>query len=100
MPGCARPARMRGQALRHESPVVVVEAHHVGDRAERHEVEQTREVRLRAAGESAARAQLRPQLQHRIEHDTDAGQVLARKPAAGLIRIDDASGAGRRSPGR
>ena len=42
------------QALRHQPPIVVVQAHDVGDGAERDQVEQLREVGLRARGEGAA----------------------------------------------
>ena len=77
------------EPLRDQRPVDPVEAHDVGHRAERDQVEQRAEVRLRAAGESAARAQLRPCGQQHVEHDADAGEMLARKRASGLIRIDD-----------
>ncbi len=52
-----------------------------------------------AVGECAARAQLRPCGQQHVEHDADAGEMLARKRASGLIRIDDQRGC-RKSGGR
>ena len=76
------------QALLHEHAIVCVELDDVRHGAQRDEIEQARERRL--ALESAAPAQLGTQRQHEIEHDTDAREMLARKPAVGLIRIHDA----------
>ncbi len=42
MPGTQRPARMRLSALRDQHAVVGIERHHIGDRAERDQIEQLR----------------------------------------------------------
>ena len=63
--------------------------HDVGDGAERDEIEQRAEVRLRACDESTPLAQMRAQRAQHVEHHTDAGEVLRRKRAARLVRIDD-----------
>ena len=80
------------QALLHRDPVVGVKLHHVGDRAKRDQIEQRAEIGPALAFERATLAQLGAQRQHQIEHDTDAGQILARKAAARLIRVNDAPG--------
>ncbi len=80
------------EPLRDQRPVDPVEAHDVGHGAERDEVEQRAEIRLRAVGEMAALAQRRARGEQHVEHDADAGEVLARKGASGLIRIDDQRG--------
>ena len=77
------------QALRDQAAVVAVEPHDVGDGAERDQVEQGVEPRLLGDAELAARAQLGAQRQQHVEGDADAGQVLAREGAAGLVRVDD-----------
>src|SRR5207302_10818220 len=41
----------------------------------------------------SALAELGPQGKHHVEHHADAREALARKRAAGLIGIDDGSGA-------
>ena len=76
---------MRRKPLLDEDAVRLVEAHDVGDGAERHEVEQRREIRP-VARERAGFAQLRARGGEHVEHHADAGDVLARKRAAGLVR--------------
>ena len=80
------------EALRDQRPVDPVERDDVGHRAERDEIEQCREIRRRAVGEMAAFAQRRARGEQHVEHDADAGEVLARKGASGLIRVDDQRG--------
>ena len=78
------------QALRDQDAVVRIELHHVGDRAERDQVEQAVEARLgMRVGEGVAAAQFRPQREQHVEHHADARDALARKRAARLVRIDD-----------
>jgi hypothetical protein len=91
-PACARPAADPSRPCATSRPVDPVEGHDVGDRAERDEIEQCREIRRRAIGEVAALAQRRARGEQHVEHDPDAGEVLARKGASGLIRIDDQRG--------
>ena len=67
----------------------MVQAHHVGHRSERDQVEQVAQVRCLAPFEGAAPAQFRAQRQHDVEHDAATGDRLAREGAAGLVRIDD-----------
>jgi hypothetical protein len=82
------------QALRHEASIVVVEAHDIRDGTERDQIEQMRELGLWPRRERAARAQFGAQLEHGVEHHADTREMLARKAAPGLIRIDDAGGVG------
>ncbi len=96
MPGCARPARMRASPCSTSDPVDLVEPHDVGDRAQRDEVEQRAEVRRRPAVERAGFAQVCAQGDQHVEHDADAGDVLRRERAAGLVGIDDDRGLGKR----
>ena len=92
----ARLARANArQALRDQDAVVGIELHHVGDGAQRHQVEELREVGLGAGrAERAAPAQFRAQLHHHVEDHAHAGQVLARESAARLVRVHDALGVG------
>jgi hypothetical protein len=99
LPG-ADPPQTRGD----EDAVVRIQRHQVGDRAQRDEVEQRRQIGsgLRsvplavtgrcARGESAALAQMRTQRQQQVEHDADAGQRLARKRIPLHVRIHDRVG--------
>ena len=77
------------QPLIDEDAVGVIEPDDVGDRAQRHQVEQRGQMRLGAMREMTALAQQRPQRAQHVEHHADAGQMLARKRAARLIGIDD-----------
>ena len=99
-PGMQSPVADPLQPLRDENPVVAVEPHDVCDRAERDEVEQRVEPRLRGRREAPAGAQFRAQRQQNVEHHADARQVLARKAAARLVRIDDARGVRQHRPGQ
>jgi hypothetical protein len=67
----------------------VIELHHVGHGAERHQIEQIAQIRRLAVGEGPACAQFGTQGQHDVEHHAAAGDGLARKGAARLVRIDD-----------
>jgi len=72
-----------------EDAVVVVEPNHVGHGAERDDVEPLREIGFGLAGKGIALAQLGAQRHQHIKHHADAGEMLAWKGAAGLVRIDD-----------
>ncbi len=88
-------------ALAHEDPVVAVEPDDVGDRAERDEVEEVGEVRLRLALEPAAPAELGAEREHHVEHHADTRDRLARERAAGLAGIRRCTRLrGSSSPGR
>ncbi|MNC41478.1 hypothetical protein D3C75_902470 [compost metagenome] len=82
-----------------QDAVVGVQRHHVGDAAQRHQVEQLGQVRLgkTAAGEPVQLAQAGAQSQHHVEDHPDPGQRLAGEGAARLVGIDD--GVGRRQLG-
>jgi hypothetical protein len=84
-----RPGAHALDALRDQDAVVGVELDHVGHRAQRHQVEQVVQLRLGLGVEHAAPAQFGAQGQQHIEHHADAGQVLAREAALGLVRVDD-----------
>jgi hypothetical protein len=77
------------ETLRDERAVETIEAHDVGDRAQRDEIEQRAEIRLRAILERAALAEQRTRREQHVEHHADAGEVLARKRAPALVGIDD-----------
>ena len=78
----------------HEDAVVAVEFHHVGDGAERDQIEQLSEIRLGFRREHAAAAKLGAQREHDVEHYPHARDALARECAPGLVRIHDAQGLG------
>ena len=78
-----------------------IEAHDVGDGAQRDEIEQGAEIGLAAIGERAALAQQRPSGQQHVEHHADAGQVLAREMShPGWFGLTISAGAGSVAPGR
>ena len=87
--GMRAPAANARQPLRDQNAVHEIEPHDVGDGAERDEIEQCAEVRLARLDERTALTQTRPQRGQHEEHHADAGNVLRRIRAAGLIRIDD-----------
>ncbi len=78
-----------GQALGHQQAVVRVEPHHVGDGAQGDQIQQVGQIGLGPAREGAAFAQLGAQGGEHVEHDADAGEMLAGEGAAGLVGIDD-----------
>ncbi len=67
------------QSLGHQHAIVVIEAHDVGDGAERDQIQQRSPAAAASRVEAAARAQFGAQRQQHIEHDADPGQVLARE---------------------
>ena len=82
------------QTLSDENPVHVIEPYDVGDRSERHQVEQRRKIRHAALGEAPTLAEECAHRGEHIEHHADAGEMLARKRAARLIGINDQLGRG------
>jgi len=88
------------QALLDEDPVQLVQAHNVRDRAQRHQVDEIGEIRFVAHRERAVGTQPRARRRKDIEHDAHARDVLARKRAAGLVRIDDDCGRRQRRAGK
>ena len=77
------------QTLRDEGAVGLVEPHDVGDGAQRDEVEEAGEVGFGAAVESAPLPHPCARGDQYVEHHADAGDVLARERAAGLVGVDD-----------
>ncbi len=75
--------------MRHEAAVVGIELHHIGHRAQRHEIEQGVEPRLIRGREDASLAQLAAQREKHIEHHADTGEVLALEAARGLVGVHD-----------
>ena len=66
----------RQQSLGDEGAVETLERHHVGDGAERHDVEQAEQIGLRPrVGPEAARAQHAVDRDHRQEHEPDRGEM-------------------------
>ncbi|MNS50718.1 hypothetical protein D3C72_833740 [compost metagenome] len=80
------------KALMHQNPIVGVQRHHVGDAAQRHQVKQFADVRLRLVLVPAKAAQARAQRHQHIENHPDAGERLAREFASGLVRVDQRIG--------
>ena len=74
----------------------MIERHHIGHRAQRHQIEQAAQIRLgQAACKTAARAQIGAQSHQHIKNHPHAGQIFALKAAAGLVGVDnDAVGHG------
>ena len=62
------------ESLRDEDAIVVIESDHVGDGAQRHQVEQAAQIRLLGCGKGTAFAELGTQCEHGVEHHPDAGQ--------------------------
>ena len=79
------------QALGDEDAVVVLQRHHVGHRAQRHQIQQAGQVGLidAAFGEPARLAQPRAQGQHDVEDHPHAGRALGGEGIAGPVGIDD-----------
>jgi hypothetical protein len=76
--------------LRDQHAVIAVELDHVGNRAERDQIEQAVQTRFgESVVESAAAAQFRAQRQQHIKHHAHTGDALARERAARLVRVDD-----------
>ena len=82
------------EALCDQATVVGIELHHIGHSAQGHQIQQLVQSGLAAFIEYAALSQFSPQGQQHIEHDAHAGQVLAGKGAAALVRVHDHIGIG------
>ena len=74
----------------HENAVVPIEGYHIGDGADRHEVEPLREIRLveAASREVALVAQSIAHRAHDVERDADPGEIGAGKRRTRNVRID------------
>ena len=81
-PAQRRPARMRRRPGCDQHAVVRIQRHEVGDRADRDEVEQHRQIRFRAGGNAPRARRSRAQGQQQVEHHADAGERLARERVA------------------
>ena len=80
----------RDQALGDEGAVEALERHHVGDGAERDEIEQRQQIGLGPrAGPEAARAQLAVDRDQREEHQPDGGEMAKPGEIVEPVRIDD-----------
>ena len=88
------------EPLLDQDAVDLVEAHDVGHRAERDEIEQPAEIGLRARPERALVAQARAQRGEHVEHHPDAGEMARGEAAAGLVGIDDDRGRRQRRGGQ
>ena len=106
MPGLRRPGEARGvdqrgepdplapphrdQALGDEGAVEADERHHVGDGAERDEVDEVEQVGLRPRRiPEAAAAQLAVDRDDGQEHEADGGEMAERREIVVPVRIDD-----------
>ena len=88
-PDLLAPAQ-RDQALGDEGAVEAFQRHHVGDGAERDQMQQRQQVGLAAqAGPEVAPAQFARQRHQRDEHQTDGGEMAETGEIVGAVRIDD-----------
>ena len=88
-PDLLAPAQ-RDQALGDEGAVEAVERHHVGDGAERDQIEQRQQIGLGPRrGPEAALAQLAVDRDQREEHEPDGGEMAEPGEIVGAVRIDD-----------
>jgi hypothetical protein len=71
----------QAQARAHQAPVVALEGHHVGHRAQRHQVQPGAQVQLAAERRADAGAQR--------EREARAAHPLERELAAGLMRVEE-----------
>ena len=87
-PRTVAPAQ-RHQSLGHEGAVEAFERHHIGDGAERHQVEKAEEIRFRSLrGPEAARAQLAIDRDHGHEDEADGGEVAEVREIVETVGID------------
>ena len=87
-PDILAPAQ-RQQPLGDEGAVETLERHHVGDGAERHEVEEARAGRARGARRpESARAQLAVDRDDGHEHEADGGEMAELGEIVEPVRID------------
>ena len=89
------PRRHHLQPLGDEGAVEALELGDVGDGAERDEIEQLDQLRLRPAGEEAARAQRAEQGRAEQEGDADRGEMAVRRRLRAFVepvRIDQREG--------
>ena len=78
------------QTLMHQNAVVGIQRHYVGHAAQRDQIQQFTEVRLRALRAKPAHVtQPCAQRQQHIKHHTNPGQCLAGERATRLVRVDD-----------
>ena len=77
------------QPLRHQDAIVEVERHHVGDRAERNEIEQVGRIRGLAVAQPARLPHASRQRRHHVERDAHARQRLRREGLVRRVRIDE-----------
>ena len=77
------------QTLLDQHAIILVQAYHVGHRAERDQIQQVRQIGLNFSVEVFAISQLGAQRQHCVKDNADTGQMLARKTITHLIGIDD-----------
>ena len=82
------------QSVLHQNPVVPVQRHHVGHRAQRHQIKEPGHVRHLDAepGEPSLPLQVLAQGQHHVEHHPDAGEGRAGETVGRAVRVDDAVG--------
>ena len=87
-PGIVAPAH-RQQALGDEGAIKALERHHIGHRAERDEIEEAEEVRLRALRRpEPAPAQLAVERNHGHEHEADGGEMAELREIVEPVGID------------
>ena len=74
----------------YQDTVVEIQFHHVGNGAQRHQVEQWRKVRYLQSlrGKPVRIPKLGPDRQQQVKHDADTRDTLAGEPIARLIWVD------------
>ena len=78
--------------MRDQDAIVAIELHHIGDGAERDQIEQGSEIRFGFVGKQSTLAHFSAQCQQGIKHNADTGYGFARKATTGLVRVDDGGG--------
>ena len=94
IPGRAAARANTAQPLRNEHAIVVIERNHIGNRAERNQIEIIGEIGFSDVllRKPIAFTQFSAQRAQHVKNNTDTREVFAGKTATRLIRIDDARG--------
>jgi len=78
-PGIVAPTQ-RQQTLGDESAIEALERHHIGDRSERHQIEEPEKIRFRPFRRpKSPRAQFAIDRDHGHEHEAHGGEVAERR---------------------
>ena len=76
------------QTLGHQTAVVGVQSHHIGDRAQGHQGQQAIKLGFGLFAEDAALTQLGSQGQQHVKHHAHTRHAFALEAATGLVGVD------------